>query len=280
MNEQNQPPPGTPLPPPTPGASGAAALPPMIPVMGGAIYQPEETPLGANSIEREPLQGIIAAVEAMLRQPRRVMYQLKQPKSGALSGWLLLIAIACSLVYGLVVGTFSAGDQLWAAPVKIAGGLLISALICLPSLYIFSCLGGSTARLAEVFGLIAGLLALMTVLLIGFAPVAWVFSQSTKSVVAMGFLHLVFWLVGTIFGLRFLKSGFKHFNARSNAGLAVWVIVFLLVALQMTTALRPIVGKSDRFLPKTDDKQFFATYWMNCLNAEAQTNTTVANGGR
>ena len=279
MNEQNQNPPGIPT-PPTPGASGAASLPPLIPVMGDAMYHPDEAPLGANAIEREPVKGVIGAVEAILRQPRRVMYHLKQPNGGSLTGWLLLIALACSVVYGLVVGTFSAGDQLWAAPVKICVGLLISALICLPSLYIFSCLSGSSARLVEVFGLVAGLLALMTVLLIGFAPVAWVFSQSTKSVVAMGSLHLIFWLVGTCFGLRFLKNGFRHFNARSNSGLGVWVVVFLLVVLQMTTALRPIVGKSDRFLPKADDKQFFITHWMNCLNAEADTNAPAQNAAR
>jgi hypothetical protein len=29
------------------------------------------------------------------------------------------------------------------------------------------------------------------------------------------------------------------------------------VALQMTTALRPIIGKSDHFLPSAADKQFF-----------------------
>jgi len=43
----------------------------------------------------------------------------------------------------------------------------------------------------------------MTVLLIGFAPVAWLFSQSTESLLLMGALHLVFWLIATYFGLRF-----------------------------------------------------------------------------
>ena len=94
-------------------------------------------------------------------------------------------------------------------PVKIAGGLLISALICLPSLYIFTCLSGSQARLAEMFGLVGGLLMLMTILLIGFAPVAWLFSQSTDSVAWMGALHLVFWFIATFFGLRFLKRVFR-----------------------------------------------------------------------
>src|SRR5260370_41064186 len=107
-------------------------------------------------------------------------------------------------------GTFCRGAQVWAAPVKIAGGLLFSALICLPSLYIFSCLGGSKARLVEVVGLVAGLLLLMTVLLIGFAPVAWVFSQSTESVAAMGALHLAFWLISTCFGIRFINAGFAQ----------------------------------------------------------------------
>src|SRR5579871_5525004 len=267
MSQENQNPAGKP--PEWPSNVPASAMaPPLIPARSTVMPPP-----GSNPLEQAPITGVISAVEALLRQPRRVMYQLKQPNAGRVIWSLLAIAIVCSLVYGVIVGTFSEGSQLWAAPVKITAGLLISAVICLPSLYIFSCLSGAQARLVEVFGLVAGLLALMTVLLIGFAPVAWVFSQSTRSIVVMGFLHLVFWLVGTIFGLRFLKSGFKHFNARSNAGLAVWVIVFLLVALQMTTALRPIVGKSDRFLPKTDDKQFFATYWMNCVNAEGDTNS-------
>src|SRR5205823_7993352 len=142
---------------------------------------------------------------------------------------------------GFVVGTFSNGVQLWAAPLKISLGLLISALICLPSLYIFSCLSGSQARLIEVVGLVAGLLLLMTVLLIGFAPVAWVFSQSTGSVVAMGALHLAFWFIATYFGLRFLSAGFSAHEDRSGGGIKVWMIIFVLVMLQMTTAVRPLI---------------------------------------
>ena len=142
-------------------------------------------------------------------------------------------------------------------------GLVISALICLPSLYIFSCLSGSQARLVEVFGLLAGLLALTTILLIGFAPVAWVFSESTKSLPAIGALHLIFWLIATCFGLRFLHTGFTHLSAHSGAGLKVWMLIFLLVAFQMTTALRPIIGTSSSFWPQ--EKKFFLSHWSECL---------------
>jgi hypothetical protein len=218
---------------------------------------------GDSPEDRVPITSPITAIEAILRQPRRVMYQLRQPGAGALMFYLMMIAIACALIYGVVVGTFSLKEQLWIAPVKVAGGMLVSALICLPSLYIFACLSGSQARLAEIFGLVMGMLMLTTILLIGFAPVAWLFSQSTESVNWMGTLHLIFWFIAAIFGLRFLNAAFSHSQARSNAGFNTWVVIFMLVVVQMTTALRPIVGTSETFFPR--EKKFFLTYWGDCL---------------
>lgn len=248
MNDSN------PMPPP---------VPPALPAGPSPSSSPGPRPLGGDPSEREMIRGPIAAVESLLRNPRRVLYQLRQPGAGHVIVALLLIAVTCSLVYGVVVGTFSMGAQLWAAPVKIALGLVISAVICLPSLYIFSCLSGTQARLIEVIGMIAGLLALMTVLLVGFAPVAWVFSQSTESLAAMGALHLTFWCIATYFGIRFLSEGFAHLSGKP-AGLRVWVTIFLLVMVQMSTALRPIVGKSDTFLPV--QKKFFLKHWFEQLD--------------
>jgi len=92
------------------------------------------------------------------------------------------------------------------------------------------------------------------------------FSQSSKSLPWMGTLHLVFWGIATIFGLRFLEAGFSHSHARSSAGLYTWVVIFVLVVLQMTTALRPILGTAPTLLPPPEDKKFFLTHWGDCLN--------------
>lgn len=243
MNEPNPTPP--PYPPQTP-----PNLPPLI---SGA------RPLGDDPTEREPIPNVIAAIEALLRQPG----------AGKIIAGMLFVAILCSAIYGVIIGSFSGGDQWWAAPVKVTCGLLISALICLPSLYIFTSLSGAQARLAEIFGLVVGLLMLMNILLIGFAPVAWLFSESTSHVAWMGFLHLLFWGISTAFGLRFLQAGFAQAKARSNSGLNTWAIIFVLVVLQMTTALRPIVGPTqETFLPK--EKVFFLTHWFKCLDAAAR----------
>ena len=230
--------------------------------------------LGDDPSDRVPIPHALAAIDAILRHPRRVMFQLRQPGAGRLVVSMVSASVVCCLIYGLVAGTFSGGSQLWVAPVKIALGLMISAMICLPSLYIFTCLSGSQARLIEIAGLLAGLLMLMTVLLIGFAPVAWIFSQSTDSLAWMGALHLIFWFIATIFGLRFLEAGFSQSNARSHAGFYTWVVIFLLVAVQMTTALRPILGKSDSFLPR--EKQFFIAHWGDCMKGGAEESKTRA----
>jgi len=210
------------------------------------------------------IAGLTGAVEAILRQPRRVMHQLRQPGAGGVISAMLFVSAVCALIYGVVVGTFSGGTQLWAAPAKIAAGLLFTGVICLPSLYIFACLSGSQARLVEIAGLVAGLLLLMTVLLIGFAPVAWLFSQSTNSLAWMGALHVSFGLIATFFGLRFLSTGFAQTQAKSLLGLRVWSVIFVLVALQMTTALRPLVGTTNTLLPT--EKKFFLAHWAECLD--------------
>ena len=129
--------------------SQTASIPPQLP-----NPLPITTALGDHPDDRIPITGPISAFEAILRQPRRVIFHLRQAQAAPVIAALCGIALLSALVYGLVVGTFAGGEQLWAAPAKIAGGMLITALICLPSLYIFSCLSGSQARLIEVVGLI------------------------------------------------------------------------------------------------------------------------------
>src|SRR5258705_11614893 len=96
-----------PTPPPVP------ATPTAPPKLNTGIPAP-----GADPSEQAPIRGLFSAVEAVLREPRRVMYRLGQPGSGTIIGALLFIAVVSAVVYGVIIGTFSGGTQLWAAPVK------------------------------------------------------------------------------------------------------------------------------------------------------------------
>jgi len=194
----------------------------------------------------------LAIVEALLKYPGRILHELRANRATAVCVGLLLVAAPCFALYGVVVGSLSGGEQLWLAPAKILIGSALCALICLPSLFIFLCLGGADVKLRCVAGELLASVALTSLLLIGFAPVAWVFSQSTNSIALMATLHLIFWAIAIGFGLRLIgRTG----GSRTSR---VWIGIYVVVCLQMMTALRPIVGRSDTFLPA--EKKFFLAH--------------------
>jgi hypothetical protein len=175
---------------------------------------------------------------------------------------LAVIALLCVAAYGGVVGGFSGGTQLWAAPLKIVGGTLLTAAICLPSLYVLACLGGAhdKLKLGPLAGLLLATIALNAILLVSFAPIAWVFSQSTDSIAFISCLHLLLWAVGYYFGVRLVLLGARYLGVADRGYLVLWIIIVTLVSLQMMTTLRPIVGRSERLLPA--EKKLFLNHWL------------------
>ncbi|MEK7951860.1 hypothetical protein [Luteolibacter soli] len=206
-----------------------------------------------------------ALFEALLRSPRALVGRLADPGHGAFVPFLI-IAVLSLIVFGAVLGSFAMGTQMWAAPVKITAGLLIAGVICYPSLYIFSCLAGSQAGASQLAATFAGMLALAGLLLLGFAPAVWIFTQATNSLGFMGVLSLGAWFIALIFGLRFLRNAVSSTGAVSKGPFSVWSIIFLLVTLQMTTSLRPILGRSNHLL--TDEKKFFIQHWIESSGEE------------
>jgi len=153
----------------------------------------------------EPLEGgctLPNLINKLLKKPLSIIHELEMKKNaGKITCLLLLIATVSFSVFGVIVGTFSWDDQIWAAPLKIVCGLLFSGVICLPSLYIFTCMGGLDAKFSTVSGMLCALIALSGLLLVGFAPVVWLFSVSSTSATFLGFLLIVLWLICACFGL-------------------------------------------------------------------------------
>lgn len=228
--------------------------PPPIPqsTTRGLVFEP---------MPEEPNPASI--LETLLKHPGRILHDLHHRRVARLSVWLLVLGLVGMALYGLVVGALSGGTQLLVAPAKMALGTLLAMIICLPSLYIFICLDGIEARIRTVTGMLFAAVCLAALLLIGFAPVGWIFSQSTDSVPLMGALHLLFWLIAIGFGLRMLNATGALFGSSGRMHLRLWNLIFVLVCLQMTTTLRPIIGKSDTFLPR--EKKFFVAHWIDSM---------------
>jgi hypothetical protein len=211
-----------------------------------------------------PFDGPItffSVLENLLRAPGRVLHECSKSKKVPII--LAIGSLICITIFGLLLGTFSGGDQLWAAPAKVGVGIAIAVLICLPSLLIFSTLAGVDAKLVEVVTLLLSVVALTSVLLLGFAPIVWIFSQSTNSIAFMGALTILFWFIALSLGLRLITHLSVSLGAKSEGFLKVWMFIFFIVTLQMSTALRPLIGKADTYLPT--EKKFFIEHWIDSL---------------
>jgi len=206
--------------------------------------------------------GLMPSLEALLKRPGSLLHAIKGGEFRSVVVPLAILAVVCLVFYGIVVGGLSGGVQLWVAPVKVVFGTLASALICLPSLYVFLCLGGVEARLKEIVGSLIAMVALSAVMLLGLAPVAWVFSQSTDSVPLMSVMHLVFWAIATGLGARLLGRFLGRSGSRAQ--LKGWIAIYLLVCVQMMTSLRPIVGTEATLLPT--EKRFFLQHFFEMLS--------------
>ncbi len=229
------------------------------------IPNPQPPPLEAPLPEKPDLKTLF---EALLRRPSALVSHLGGGHQGATPRFAAL-ALGSFLLFGFVLGCFAKQEQLWAAPLKIGAGLLFSGIICFPSLYIFSTLAGARVSAPQLAACLAGALALAGLLLLGFAPAVWIFAESTDSFGFMGTLAVGSWIIALIFALRFLRTATTSAGASQRAPITVWSAVFLLVTLQMTTSLRPILGRSDDLL--TQEKKFFLQHWAEWIGQSLET---------
>lgn len=218
-----------------------------------------------SSLPIEPMSGpvtLLSVIEHLLKHPGRILHECQQGRLQVPARLLLSTLISFS-IFGLLLGSFSGGTQLWASPLKVTLGIIAAVLICLPSLYIFSALDGLDARFSQISAVMLSAVALAGLLLLGFAPVIWVFSTSTESLAFMGFLGLIFWIIGLYFGSRLLLQTTAILGMQSTGFLKTWLAIFIIVTLQMSTSLRPLIGTADTLLP--EKKKFFLQHWVENL---------------
>ncbi len=226
-----------------------------------ATDQPELVVQEAPALPKQA--KIMQLVDALLKTPQTLYGHVQRNDLHAYLVKLFLIFAVCISAYGLIVGSFSGQMQWFAAPLKIFLGTCLAALLCFPSLYILSALSGADLRPAQLFGLLCSSLALLGILLSGFAPVAFIFTFSINTVSFMGSIHLLIWGISLYFCLGHLANGLATLGSGNKLMIKIWTMIFLITLLQMSTTLRPILGTSDTLLPT--EKKFFLTHWLDSL---------------
>jgi hypothetical protein len=199
-------------------------------------------------------------LDALLRSPARLLGAVRE---GGTTSRLFLIAIVGLAVTGLAMSSWSAGPQLAVVPIKLAALAIVTAFVCLPSLHVLSALSGGAQSIKETVGAMSMGVALTAVLALALAPIAWVLSAATSSVALAGSLYLSVFLIAAGFGLGLVRRALATSAGTHVRGLSAWSVMFVIVALQLATTLRPLVGPFDGLV--LHERTFFLAHFADCL---------------
>ncbi len=206
-------------------------------------------------------------VASLLKAPENVAETIANRNKPLATGVTLLVAAAMfHAVFGLAMGLYGGWSVAIMDMAKIPLVAVCSLLLCYPSLYVFSCVGGTPLSLSQTFLLGASCLAMLGLLLVGLAPVAWLFSVSTESLPFVTMLALFIWLIAASFAVRYIGKLQVHALFKKAGGIKLWFFVLVLVTVQMVTCMRPILTA-----PKagwwTGEKMFFLQHFGSTFEA-------------
>jgi hypothetical protein len=235
MLDQEHPP--TPPPPPVPVA---AATP---------------TTATTSSAPTNPIHVVRDLLGAPLQPLERAM---RGDRSGGRA--LVVGGLITTIIYGFAAGTFQGGLSVAEAGLKGALVVIITLLLCAPSLWVFSTLAGvrwTANTLGTVLASVAGLAGLV---LLGLLPVAWLFSASSRFLGFVTVVHVVCWSIALGFAGSYLKRALSLLGGRAGAGL--WTVLALVVSLQVATVLRPLLWREPTAPVFTAEKLFFLEHFL------------------
>ena len=213
-----------------------------------------------------PPSGLVAAI---LKDPVRIAAAIaNRDKLTAAILLLLGTGLAGLAVLGIAVGLFGGWPVAAMDAVKMPLAGFCSLLLCFPSLYVFSCVAGMPLSIPQTLALGSACFAMMGLILVGLAPVAWLFAVSTSSMGFVAMLVFLLWLVAIGFAGRFVDKLRAAPLFQRQAGLKLWFAILILVTLQMATCMRPMLAKPGERGWFTSEKQFFLAHFFNTMNAK------------
>jgi len=201
-------------------------------------------------------------VTSLLKAPTKVAdaIALQRKELVSSAALLLVVAVVCHAVFGFAVGLFGGWSVAIMDTVKVPLVAVCSLLLCFPSLYVFACVAGSPLSLSQTVALGCSCLAMVGLLLVGLAPVAWLFAVSTESLPFIVILVLLIWLIALSFASRYVGKLRANPLFQKQAGIKMWFLILIVVTLQMTTCMRPMLAKPESGW-WTGGKQFFLSHF-------------------
>ena len=159
------------------------------------------------------------------------------------------VAAASFAIYGAIIGSQHSFKQALSSSVKLPILFLLTAVVCIPTLFIFSSFFGSRRTLLQYFALLSAGSAVMGLALVGFAPVTLFFIVTTHNYQFFKILNVAFFAVAGLLGVLFFKRMYVQFSEDGTPAmktrrmlLQLWLLLFAFVGTQLAWTLRPFFG--------------------------------------
>ena len=214
--------------------------------------------INAVNIEAKGIAGVLGNPEGVIR---RICTSRQLCVQGV---FLLLLALGGTALFGFGAGCFVDWKVALLDAVKAGGIVLFSYLLCLPTLYVFASIAGCRVGFAKLSQIGLVVLSGIGCILAALAPVLWLFAVSTESLAFFVLLSFALVIVAVALGARTLGGAVKAQVVSRPTGLSAWLVVFLVVALQALTLVRPMLSPigAER---KPDGKCFFFAHFTQCM---------------
>lgn len=221
--------------------------------------------MNENTIRNEVDCPWMPGLSELLRDPGGfVRYVCECRQYVRLISFLILLTLGGFGIFGLVTGFFVDWRVALLDMVKMIGVVVFGFALCLPSLYVFTCISGVVLSFSRIVTVGLVVTAMMGCVMGALAPVIWLFSASTSS---MGVFLMILLFAGSVavgFGVLPIKRAYMAGVFKSCAALYSWLTILVVVMLQCITLMRPMLSPiGDGATPQ--GKQFFIQHFLMSL---------------
>jgi hypothetical protein len=183
---------------------------------------------------------------------------------------LLIASTVFFAIYGAILGASSTWMQCLVSAVKLPALYLLTLIICFPTLYFFNVMFGSKRTFEQYLTLLMTAMAMISVLLFGFAPVSLFFLISSTNYSFFLLLNVAIMAVTGFLGVSFIYQGMHFLSEQDAEGkdirlniLRFWLGLYAFVGSQLGWTLRPFFGSPGMpfQLFRARESNFYLSLW-------------------
>lgn len=189
----------------------------------------------------------------LLRDRTTFLTEIEQQKN--LDRKIVALLFCSSLflaLYGAIIGSTNGALQMLASAFKLPALYLLTLLICLPTLYFLDIVFGSKRTFNQYVALLMASMAMISVMLFGFAPVTLFFRLSILDYRFFLLLNLVVLSITGVIGIKFFYRSMMSLIEQETDSLPnrhklikAWLFLYGFVGSQLGWTLRPFFGSPD-----------------------------------